>query len=776
MKRAQLITLFMLVFVAARAQQRPKIGLCLSGGGAKGLAHIGLLKVIDSAGIKIDYITGTSMGAVLGGLYAIGYTGNELEVIARDARWGVLFSNHVPMTDINIEEKDEFGRYLAELPMVGLKPSLPLGAIEGQQLYRMLSDLTFQVHQISQFDSLPIPFRCIGADIITGDAVVIKDGYLPTAMRASMAIPSVFTPVKWRSHLLVDGGLVRNFPVTDVKEMGADIVIGGYTGGRLFTEDELNSALKVIYQSASFNRVADSEMQKGLCNFLTDYDKELQDYSTASFRNTDSIIEIGYRVALSMYPRLKRLADSLNAFGHIGHDSLQKYYSKDVCISKIILDGASPESRDLVMGKLGLHENGSYKVAELNNAINMVYGTRFFDKVYYTLEATPYGNQLVIHLQESRRAAFKFALHYDNEQAAGILLNLTLRNILGNSSRVLVTADVSEYPKVRVNYQKFINKAQNLWVTGTYHYEFIPYRLYNFGRLQEELTNSYNNINAGLNKTLTKHSYVGVGIYRELNFTRTKIYPEDRANPDSFSFRNLSSREWGVSAIYMHNTLNKFLFPTKGSKLFVVAKYVPRHYYTDNFYVLNSSNPDKKVDINSLVTQALKVSATLDVMTRLSHRITIVNNFFAGFVFDLQFRGENREPYSAGALPGLYFAGGLQQYRRENLVPFTGYRETELVGAQMLVWNGGVQMEPIKKLFITPRISFLAAGGGFSEYIKNIYNLNFKYQDFSKGATHVAGYGITFAYNWFGGPISFTLYRATGVQVTRGYLTYGFKF
>ncbi len=756
--------------------QKTRVGLCLSGGGAKGLAHIGLLKVIDSAGIKVDYITGTSMGAVLGGMYAIGYSGNDIEKIARDANWRLLLSNDVPMTEINVEEKDEFDRYLAELPMKGLKPGLPLGAIEGQELNKMLGDLTFPVHQISHFDSLPIPFRCIGADILTGEAVVLSKGYLPTAMRASMAIPSVFTPVKWQGHLLVDGGLVRNFPVTDLKEMGADIVIGGYTGGRLFTEEELTSPIKLLYQSASFNRVADSEMQKSLCDLLADYDVQLQEYSAASFSKIDSIIDIGYRIALQLLPDLKRLADSLKMAGNTNHQPLKRYYGHEVCLNRIILDGACEESKQLVLGKMELAENTTYSVSQINEAIQRVYGTRFFDKVYYTFENNDFGNDLVVHIKESRRAAIKFALHYDNEQAAGIILNLTARNVLGSGSRALATFDISEYPKFRINYQKFIDSQQKLWLHGGYHYEFIPYRLYNKGRLQEELTNSYNNMYAGINYTLTKNSYLGAEINNEWSFTRTKIYPEDRSTPDSGDFRSLNAREWAIGFKYFSNTLNRFLFPTRGNRVKLLLKVIPGHTSINNFYTIDSAYPTNNIDVSLPISPAIRFSASIMNVSKVNKRISWINSVFLGLVYDIRIKNQNDVPYSAGALPGLFFAGGVQPRQRDNLVSFLGYRETELVAAQMLVWQGGLQTELLDKLFITPGISFLAAGGDITKYVENLANFNLNYQDFSKGVTHAVGYGITFAYNWFGGPVSLTVYRATGVDVIRGYFTYGYKF
>lgn len=766
-----LVAIFCVVAVFA---QRPKIGLSLSGGGAKGAAHIGLLKVIDSAGIRVDYITGTSMGAVLGGLYAIGYTGNELEKIARDARWDLLISNNVPLSEINIEEKDESGRYVAELPMVGLKPSIPLGAIEGQELNKLLSDLTFPVHQVAYFDSLPIPFRCVGADIITGEPVLLDKGYLPTAMRASMAIPSVFTPVKIDGRLLVDGGLVHNFPVTDVKDMGADIVIGGYTGGRLYTEDELTSAIKLIYQSASFNRIADSKMQMGLCNILADYDLELQGYSAASFKNIDSIIDIGYRVALKLYPRLKQLADSLNMADMSPRQPLQRRYLHDICVSKIDIEGASPESIDLVKGKLNLVQGETYNIDQINSAINRVYGTRFFDKVYYTIEPTLFGNQITVHVKESRRAAFKFGLHYDNEQASGILVNLTLRNILGNGSRVLATLDVAEFPKVRVNYQKFINKRQNLWAQIGYHYELIPYRLYNFGRLKDELINSYNNFYLGINKTLTKNSYMGFSVNNELNFTRAKIYPEDKANPDTFAFRNIESNEFAVNFNYVANTLNSFLFPTKGSRTFFNVKFIPSHTYNINFYIADSAFANNRLEVYSRVTPALKVTLYHTAIKRINRNVSWINNFFGGVIIDDFIN--NREFYTDGAVSGLFFIGGPEQRQRTNTVPFVGYRETELEAGQAFIASSQLQCEVFKKFFITPSLSFQATGQHFNKYVANFIRPNFKYQNFDNGINHGFGYGITFAYNWFGGPVSLTVYRATGVNDYRGYFTFGYKF
>src|SRR5580704_10702954 len=212
---------------------RPKIGLVLSGGGAKGLAHIGILKAIDSAGLKIDYITGTSMGSIIGGLYAIGYSADSIEKIASRIDWDLILSNQSRMRSMIMDEKDEYGKYDIELPWVNHWFRFSTGVIEGQELWLKFSELFRPVYNIKDFSKFSIPFRCVATDVSTGDAVVLDTGEIVSALRASMAIPSIFTAVEYGGHKLVDGGVVRNFPVKDVREMGAQIVIGDNVAGPL---------------------------------------------------------------------------------------------------------------------------------------------------------------------------------------------------------------------------------------------------------------------------------------------------------------------------------------------------------------------------------------------------------------------------------------------------------------------------------------------------------------------------------------------------------------
>src|SRR5579871_3949807 len=251
---------------------RPKIGVTLSGGGAKGLAHIGILKAIDSAGLKIDYITGTSMGSIIGSLYAVGYSADTIEKLARKIDWDMLLSNQSSLRSIIMEEKSEYDKYDIELPWVNNWFRLPTGILEGQELWLKFSELLFPVYRTKDFNKFSIPFRCIATDISTGEAVVLDSGEIISAVRSSMAIPSIFTAVEYKGRKLVDGGIVRNFPVTDAREMGAKIVIGSNVSNGLLAPDKVTNVIQVLLQVAFFREAEDTKTQVPLCDIYVPID------------------------------------------------------------------------------------------------------------------------------------------------------------------------------------------------------------------------------------------------------------------------------------------------------------------------------------------------------------------------------------------------------------------------------------------------------------------------------------------------------------------------
>jgi len=229
---------------------RPKIGLALSGGGARGAAHLGVLRVLEENNVPIDYIAGTSMGAIVGGLYAAGMTTDEIEAALAAIDWDDIFHDLPPRTERSFRRKRDDDLYLtrAKPGFSDGKLKLPRGLIQGQKIDVVFSRLALPVSTIEDFDDLMIPFRAVAADIATGEEVVIDSGNLGMAIRASMSIPAVFTPAEIYGRLLVDGGIVNNLPISIVRDMGADIVIAVDISTPLLSQAEIDSVLLITSQ------------------------------------------------------------------------------------------------------------------------------------------------------------------------------------------------------------------------------------------------------------------------------------------------------------------------------------------------------------------------------------------------------------------------------------------------------------------------------------------------------------------------------------------------
>ena len=236
-----LISFLIVAFHGFSQERKPKVALVLSGGGAKGIAHIPLLQTLDSLGIVPDLIVGNSMGSVVGGLYAMGYSGDSIASIVKKANWDQLIGGRVSLKNVSVEEKTEFGRYLVDLDYSKGKVKVGKFLLNDQNLRQFIAMLTFPSYTISDFNKLPIPFRAVATDIVNGKIVVLDNGSLATAMRASMSLPGVFSPVPYKNTLLIDGAILNNFPVDVAKDLGADIIIGSDVGDGMMKKDELEN-------------------------------------------------------------------------------------------------------------------------------------------------------------------------------------------------------------------------------------------------------------------------------------------------------------------------------------------------------------------------------------------------------------------------------------------------------------------------------------------------------------------------------------------------------
>ena len=231
---------------------RPRIGLVLSGGGAKGFAHVAVLRILEKLEIPIDYIGGTSMGATVAALYSMGYSVDELEKIANETDWNSFLNNNIPRSKLDSFNKQLYDKYPIRLGITEKFKPAPTGLVNGHKIGLFLSRLTREAHNTHDFSKLPIPFICIATDIETGKGKIMRKGFLAESLRATMAIPSLFEPVEIDGRLYLDGGIVNNLPAKEVRDMGVDILIGIDVGAPLYKKEELDSLPRIMEQSISF--------------------------------------------------------------------------------------------------------------------------------------------------------------------------------------------------------------------------------------------------------------------------------------------------------------------------------------------------------------------------------------------------------------------------------------------------------------------------------------------------------------------------------------------
>ncbi|MDE5574506.1 MAG: patatin-like phospholipase family protein, partial [Bacteroidales bacterium] len=291
--------------------ERPRIGLVLSGGGAKGMAHVGVIKVLEELNIPIDYIAGTSMGSIIGGLYAYGYSAHELDSILRATDWGKLLNDAPDWRDVFYMNKSN---YLLNLPW-GMNEDktgfAPMGLLKGQHVSNLFYTLTSQAYRYKRFENFNIPFFCVAADIVKGEPIYLDSGNLALSMRASMAIPSVFTPVKIDSMVLVDGGVLNNFPVDKMLEKDVDIIIGVDVGFSYAGVDNTSNFMDVLEEVVFMGAKSRVMANRERCHVFIK--PNMTGLSTASFNKADSILARGEQAARdsAVYAKLLWVADTL---------------------------------------------------------------------------------------------------------------------------------------------------------------------------------------------------------------------------------------------------------------------------------------------------------------------------------------------------------------------------------------------------------------------------------------------------------------------------------
>jgi len=539
---------------------RPKIGLVLSGGGAKGFAHIGVLKALEKAGVKIDYIGGTSMGAVVGGLYASGYSATQIDSIFYNTNFDELLQDYIPRSSKSFYEKRNDELYAISLPFHKFKIGIPIALSKGMYNYSLLSKLTHKVRYINDFDKLPIPFLCIATDIEKGEPVILRSGYLAQAMLASSAFPSLFSPVEIDGRLLIDGGVINNYPVQEVRNMGADIIIGVDVQDDLKNRKSLNDATRILVQITNLDMIKSMQEKKKITDIYIKPD--VSNYGVISFNEGQEIVKKGEEATLLELEKLELLTkpsiENKVNYLNIKKDTL---FIKSISLNKI-----DNYTRAYVLGKLRFVNGHKITYEDLKTGINNINATQNFSRINYTIKSYQDADELKLNLTENTNKTFlKFGLHYDGLYKSALLANLTQKKSLFKND--VASLDIGLGDNIRYNFDYYIDNGF-YWSFGMKS---------RFNQFNRNLTTDFKNgeilTQLGLNSInidfsdFTNQAYlqtvfiqkflIGAGI----EFKQLKIKSDNLGNI-SPTFEN--SKYGSVFGYLKYDSFDNNLFPKKG--------------------------------------------------------------------------------------------------------------------------------------------------------------------------------------------------------------------
>ncbi len=713
---------------AAEKKSRPSVALVLSGGGARGIAHVGVLKKLEEYGIKPDYILGTSMGSFIGALYASGYSADQIENIILNADMTV-FSDDIPdRRYVPLDRRDDNRRFLVSVPFGGDGLSAVTGVIRGVRLHAFLNRLFFHVNSVRDYSRLPIPFICIGTDIYTGEEVILDHGHLPTSVRASISVPSVFSPVDADGYTLVDGGLVDNFPVALAREKGADIVIGVDVGTPLILKEDKSelSIANIIDQMGSFKGAERTKEQREICDILIV--PELKNLTSFDFLKGEELISVGEKAAVLQSEKLIQIGSYFRktekrediVFPEINaSDDVLEYH-----ISEMRIEGGNRVSEDLVKNRVEIEFPASLKISDIEDCVFRVYASGFYKNVTYRIDRTDAGDVLVLKVEEKKENSINLGIRYDTDTNVSMLLNARFVNLLGSGSSADIEGILGENPAFHVDYshlygwpirfgfgfkvwadQISLYSYKDNWMSGHYRYKDHGFGV--FG-----------------NVIMFHNLLLGVGVKKSVVRVRTVISLNERSNENVESLN--------PCAYFLIDSMNRNFFPDSGIKLRGVAELI-----TDKLPLFHYSSLNGK-----------RMYLDGDLAVPLHKRISLLVNGFMGIL------GGNKNH-----LANCFSIGG-QNEKTGLIYPFIGKTYASVTGNEVYAGGAGIQVRILSSIFIQLR--------GNTALVKD----NFQSQLTSK---HYSGYGVTAGLLSPAGPVEWTLAFNEGKQFS-SYLSLGFSF
>lgn len=743
MTRHKIIILILCICVLGQAygqqqeeeKTRPKVAVVLSGGGAKGCAHIGALKVIEKAGIPIDIVCGTSMGALIGGLYSIGYSPQMLDSLVRVQDWTFLLSDKIDPKSQTLPDREKQNIYLFSVDLNDLT-TMSLnkqGVIKGKNLADLFSLLTIGYHDSISFDSLPIRFSCVATDMVKYDELDWHSGRLSTAMRSSMSIPGVFSPVKIDSMVLVDGGLHNNFPTDLAKQMGADIIIGvSVQALKQNTAEDFKNTFSLLNKLMDVN--TENKMSNNL--LLTDVfiKVNVDGYSAASFNAPaiDTLIRRGEDAAMQQWDNLLALKSLLDTDELYQPKPIEPYHilNKDskVFVENVNFSNITHSDERYLIKKFDLNHSDSISIGQIENAVTALKGNLFYNDATYHLNNTGKGYNLSIESEGKKAAQMFFGVRFDNEEKVSMQFHAQAPFQFLVPIVVQATGRLGKRSLAQV--QATFNTSSIAALTVGYNIRHHDINIYYKGNRDYNVAANQHQVNFGSLNQGIKNFLFDVFLRWDYLYYQSTL-SEMRSNKKNVI---LAPHFYSYHARIHFNSLDNQYFATSGAQ--IEGQYA---LYTDNFYSYKGGSPFQVV------------SALFHAALPFSERLILLPMVYGRSVF-----GDD-----VPAFIGNYIGGGFFGQYFEQQMPFAGIGNVEYVDKNFLAMNMNLRQRFLENNYIGVNLSL----GLMSEKINALAK-----------HTPLIGANIKYEYNSFIGPVGASVNWSNRTKDVYLFVNLGYQF
>ncbi len=702
------------ILTSGEEKDELRIGLALSGGGSKGFAHIGVLRVLEENNIPIHYISGTSMGAIVAGLYSAGYTPDEIEVLIKTMDWDYRLSNDPKRVDIPLEEKFKSGKYFASMTFDNqLNLSFPKGVLSGEKSYLKLKELFWDVKDIKSFNELDPVLRIVVTDFNTGEAVTFDRGDLAQVISASMAIPTVFEPVKIGNRIYVDGMVAKNLPVEDLFEIGADVVIASDVGTPQIDMLDYN-LLTVVSKMSSYKGIESTNKQRKLATVVIDPDVKLNDPS--DFDDFNNLILQGELATKKKLVELEKYVQDMEGSKEKStkeNEYKEEQKGKKIQLKSVYIDKIKIENADSIIEKTitDLLVNdipNEFNYDELESLMMKLYAMPHIDKAYYTLE----GSTLVVAVDENELNHIRVGANYNADLGAKIAIGTDLSKVGKVGRTTSLEVELGSYNSFDFSNFWYYGEKNKIGINLALGYEEEPLFFYKGKDLKGESKDRNKYLDLGVTTRILRQFDLSGGL-RYVDSNRKAVLGND-------IYKDLLEDSNEYQEFYLGLIIdrkNMTTYPTNGGYIEL------RH---------------EVGGIGSESVEYYSESGVASIYTPISSKLSLNGSLSLGMI-------------DGGAIPlGSYYKiGGTKTNLKEKYMSFYGYNMMRKLASKFVVGQVGFQYMLYENFYLLGNVNILTYGGVERNNLLNDGSEFFE--------DYKTGYGLTLGYKSIIGPMEISI-------------------